>query len=608
MSLQSLSSTYGLLLQADGWIPKLAWLDYVVVVCYLLFIAFLGSSFAKRQKTADHYFTGGRSVPTWAVGLSILATLISSVTFLAYPGEGYKESTWIRLVQGAVVPIVLIFIIWFIVPMFRKVIGISTYEYFEKRFGLVPRIYTSLSFSLMHFAKMGTVFYLMALAVATMMGIVTDGGLMLLILVLGILVVVYTLLGGLEAVIWCDVVQGLVLTGAGLLIVFTLFFKGGGPVDMISTAWKAGKIDITPLEPRFKWDMVHLGFWVMAINGIFYAIQKYGTDQTIVQRYLAAGSDKKAIKAALMGVLLCVPVWTLFMFIGTMLWVFYKNTPLPEGVLHWVTDKPERVFVYFVNSELPMGVVGVILAGLCAAALSSLDSDLNCLSAVVVEDYYRRIRKNSTEQQRLRAGRIVVAVCGVYAILIGFWYVHVRGQSVLEIIFGLYAIFSGGIAGLFALAFFTRRANLKGVYVGMGACILFSGWAVLSGEPLVKGNQQAQTEQQQVLNQEQTDIKPELAAAASQDQSSQKQQEEVTKPLMDVNAICNNAFNTNKFGTLEAQTNLNFPYHPYMIGVYTHIVLFIVGYFASFFFKQDKEITGLTFYDWRARHRAERIT
>ena len=148
-------------------LPQLSWIDYVVVIGYLGFITYLGSSFAKRQKTTDHFFAGGRHIPSWAVGLSILATLISSVTFLAYPGEGYNENSMIRLVQGFMVPIVLICIVWFVVPMFRKVIGISTYEYFEKRFGVIPRFYTSISFSLMHFAKMGTVFYLMALSIST---------------------------------------------------------------------------------------------------------------------------------------------------------------------------------------------------------------------------------------------------------------------------------------------------------------------------------------------------------------------------------------------------------------------------------------------------------
>jgi len=550
----------------DSWIPKLHWLDYAVVFGYLAFIAILGSSFAKRQKTADHYYTGGRHIPTWAIGLSILATLISSVTFLAYPGAGFQENSWILLVQGLMVPIVLICIIWFVVPMFRKVIGISTYEYFEKRFGLIPRLYTSFSFSLMHFAKMGTVFYLMALAVGTMMGITSNEGLIYLIIILGLAVVIYTLLGGIEAVIWCDVIQGLLLMGVGIMVILTLFYKGGGPIKMVSAAWNAGKIDLSPLEPSYKWDMVHLGFWVMAINGIFYGIQKYGTDQTIVQRYLAAGSDKKAIKAALMGVLLCIPVWTLFIFIGSMLWVYYRgaNALKPE-VLSFIGDKPERVFMYYVNSQFPPVIVGLVLAGLVAAALSSLDSDLNCLSAVVVEDYYRRIRKNSTDKQRLRFGRIVVAVCGVYAIAVATLYVFFQGKMpVLKIIFELYAIFSGGIAGLFMLAFFTKRANLKGVYVGLIACMLFTAWGFLTGPPLDPGNE----------------------------------------AWVNLNSASNSLFGTSAFGSAEGQTNLNFLHHRYMLGVYSHIVIFVFAYVASLFFSHKRDITGLTFYDWRRSHRS----
>jgi SSS family solute:Na+ symporter len=554
------------LMQVDTWIPKLHWLDYVVVFGYLAFIAILGSSFARRQKSTDRYYTGGRNIPTWAIGLSILATLISSVTFLAYPGAGYKESSWILLVQGLMVPVVLICIIWFVVPMFRKVIGISTYEYFEKRFGLIPRLYTSFSFSLMHFAKMGTVFYLMALAVGTMMGITSNEGLIYLIVILGVAVVVYTLLGGIEAVIWCDVIQGLLLMGVGVMVILTLFYKGGGPVEMVSTAWNEGKIDLSPLEPSYKWDMVHLGFWVMAINGIFYGIQKYGTDQTIIQRYLTAGSDKKAIKAALMGVLLCIPVWTLFIFIGSMLWVYYQPgvNPLKPEVVNFIGDKPERVFMYYVNSEFPVVIVGLVLAGLVAAALSSLDSDLNCLSAVVVEDYYRRIRKNSTDKQRLRFGRIVVAACGLYAIGVAILYVFFQGKMpVLKIIFELYAIFSGGIAGLFILAFFTRRANLKGVYVGLIACILFTAWGFLTGPPLDPGEQM----------------------------------------WLNLNNLSNSLLGTSTFGIAEGQISLNFPHHRYMLGVYSHIVLFIAGYIASLFFRHDRDISGLTFYDWRKTHK-----
>ena len=517
----------------------MAWLDYVVVVCYWAIIVSMGFYFARRQKTTARYYTGGRSLPAWAVGISILATLISSITFLAYPGAGF-EGKWILLVQGLMVPIVLIFLVWIIVPMYRNIIGISTYEFFEKRFGYGARLYSSFAFSSAHFIKMGTVFYLLALALASMTGFTTYQ----VIVVLGIIVILYTLLGGIEAVVWCEVLQGFLLMAGGLACVAVLLFRPeGGPVNVISTAWKAGKIDFTPLEPAFRWDFVQLGFWVMAINGIFYALQKYGTDQTIVQRFLVAKSDRAAEKAALMGVLLCVPVWTLFMFIGTCLWSYYniQGIELPAYVL----EKADRVFPHFIMSQLPVGVTGMILAALMSAALSSLDADLNCLSAVIVTDYYQKARPKSSDRERLILGKIAVAVCGLSAMLIASAYVKYSSGGVLGTVFGLYAIVSGGIAGLFVLGFFTARANRKGCYVGIIACIIFTAWAFLT------------------------------------------KQGYITLPW------------TIRIPGTEYTFGLNFTHHKYMLGVYSHGVLFFVAYIASFFFKHDKDLTGLTFYGWR---------
>ncbi|MHC4664369.1 MAG: sodium:solute symporter family protein [Planctomycetota bacterium] len=518
-------------------------LDYAVVICYWAIIVSMGFYFARRQKTTDRYYTGGRSLPAWAVGISILATLISSITFLAYPGAGF-EGRWILLVQGLMVPIVLIFLVWIIVPMYRNIIGISTYEFFEKRFGYGARLYSSFAFSSAHFIKMGTVFYLLSLALAAMTGFTTYQ----VIFVLGIIVILYTLLGGIEAVVWCEVLQGFLLMAGGVACVAVLLFRPeGGPVNVISTAWNAGKIDFTPLEPAFKLEFIELAFWVMAINGIFYALQKYGTDQTIVQRFLVAKSDRAAEKAALMGVLLCVPVWTLFMFIGTCLWSYYniQGIELPAYVL----EKADRVFPHFIMDQLPIGVTGMILAALMSAALSSLDADLNCLSAVIVTDYYGKARPKSTDRERLILGKIAVAVCGISAMIIASAYVKYSRGGVLGTVFALYAIVSGGIAGLFVLGFFTTRANRKGCYVGIIACILFTTWAFLT------------------------------------------KQGYVTLPW------------TLRIPWTEYTFKLNFTHHKYMLGVYSHLVLFFVAYIASFFFKHDKDLTGLTYYGWRKTHK-----
>ncbi|MBN1507091.1 MAG: sodium:solute symporter [Sedimentisphaerales bacterium] len=510
----------------------LHWIDYAVVGGYLAVIVWLGVHFSRRQTSTNEYFAGGRSVPAWAIGMSLLATLISSVTFLAYPGEGFSGN-WIRLVQGLAVPVVLIFVVWFIVPMYRRFIGLSAYEYFEKRFGYFARLYSSLAFIMAHFTKMGSVFYLLALALASMTGMNTYH----VIIALGIVTILYTLVGGIEAVIWSDVIQGCILVGGGLICVSVLLFRPEiGPGAMLRQAWENGKMSMGP----YDWSFTRLTFWVMAINGVFYAIQKYGTDQTIVQRFLAAKSDKSAIRAALMGTLLCVPVWTLFILIGTLLWVYYQQTAaqLPADVTG------DKVFPYFIMSQLPAGVTGLILAALISAAMSSLDSDLNCLAAVGVEDYYRRFKPAATDRQCLTLGKIIVTVSGLCAIGIACLYVHFGGQAVLGTIFALYAIFSGGIAGIFALAFFTVRANRKGLTVGIVACVLFTAYALLTSTRFDLGG----PEKQRILD----------------------------------------------------LGRLNFTHHKYMLGVYSHLVLFVVGYLASFLFRPDKDTKDLTLYGWLA--------
>jgi SSS family solute:Na+ symporter len=519
--------------------PGLHVLDVLVVLAYLATIVGIGAYFARKQTSTDAYFAGGRSVPAWAVGFSVMATSISSVTFLAYPGEGFAGN-WIRLVQGLMLPVVLVFFIWWLVPLYRHVIRLSAYEYFEKRFGYGARLYSSLAFTLMHFSKMGTVFFLLALALAKMTGFNTYH----VVLVIATLTVAYTLVGGIEAVIWSDVMQSIVLVAGGLICIGVLLFAPeASPGTILSNAWAQGKMSLSHPDPNVsQLDFVNLTTLVMAMNGIFWSVQKYGTDQAVVQRFLVAKTDRGAIKAVFGGALFCVPVWTLFMFIGTLLSSFYQTTPLPEGT------RADAVFPWFIMTQLPPGVTGIILAALVAAAMSSLDSDLNCLAAVGVEDYYRRFRPQATDKQCLNIGRWIVVVSGVFATAVAMGYIAAEGKNALAVVFSLYAIFSGGITGLFALAFFTRRTNRAGVYTGIAACVLFTAYAVLTSKSF-------------------------------------------------------------QLGDVTIHINLgrwNFTHHSYMIGVYSHIVLFVVGYVASLFFKHEPRAEELTYWGWRKRRAAAR--
>lgn len=511
----------------------LHWIDWIIIALYIGLIAYLGKRFSEKGKSTGSYFVGSRTIPAWAIGMSVLATLISSVTFLAYPGQGFSGN-WILLVQGLAVPITLLTFIWFIVPLYRKFIGISAYEYFEKRFGFFARLYSSLGFIMMHFTKMGTVFYLLALALASM----TGQNAYSIVLIVGLVTILYTWFGGIEGVIWMDVIQGFILIAGGIASCAILLLNTvQGPVQMLQTAWESGKMSIG----EFTWDFTRLTFFVMFINGVFYAVQKYGTDQTIVQRFLAAETDKKAIKAALIGTFLCVPVWTLFIFIGTLLWVYYRMQPglLPQHIAG------DQVFPYFIMTQIPVGLTGLIVAALFSAAMSTLDSDLNCLAAVGVEDFYRRFKKNAADRQCLRFGKMIVLACGIISVGIACLYIRLGGEAILGTLFELYAIFSGGIAGIFLLAFFTARTNRQGLNIGIIACILFTAYAVLTSTKFDLGGPEKQL-------------------------------------ILDLGRY-------------------NFPHHKYMLGVYSHLVLFIVGYSASFFFKPDKKARQMTLYGWLER-------
>ena len=502
--------------------------DYCIILIVLGITLYLGFRFANQQTTTENYFLSKGNFPSWALGLSLLSTLISSVTFLGYPAQGFT-SNWILLVQGLMVPIILVGTIWFIVPLFRKVIGLSTYEYFEKRFGSFARYYSSSSFILRQFAGMGTVLFLIAVAINKM----TDINPFIILGLVGFVLVIVNLKGGMQAVIWLDVFQGFMLFASGIICLGMLLngIKGGLP-EAIKVATENNRTGFGPYDFKFT----QLTLVVMVINGAFYAIQKYGTDQTVVQRYLSAKSDKSAIKASLMGILLTIPIWTMFMFIGTALFVFYQQQGLPQSIT------ASSVFPHFIMTQLPTGIVGFIVAALISAAICSLSADLNSLAAVGVEDYYKKIKPGKSDQQYLIASKSFVVLSGVLAILIGAMYLYIGNEGVLGVVFTLYAIFSGGIVGIFLLGLFSARANRQGINIGIITCIMFTGYALLTSTPVGLNH-------------------PRL--------------------LIDLG----------KF---------NFTHHKLMLGVYSHLVVMIVGYIASLFYPKPVLEKNLLYSSWKA--------
>jgi SSS family solute:Na+ symporter len=449
------------------------WLDLLVIVAYMGAMALVGLRFSRRQTSTETYFVAKRRVPGWAMGLSLLATLISSVTFVAYPGSSYTKD-WSLLVPGFLVLGVLVLVGSILIPFYREVVGMSAYEFFEKRFGRPARVYASIAFSLAHFSKMGFVFYLMALTLNSMTGWSIDW----VICLVGLVMIFYTLVGGMEAVIWTDVIQAFITwIGVFICLGYLLFLPEGGPAAVFRIAAEHGKFSLGSL----KLDFSSPTLIVLVIYGFFWYLQRYSADQTVVQRYLVAKTDRSALRGVALGATLCVPVWALFMLVGTCTWAFYQLTH--EKLPAYIT-KADQIFPHFIATHLPPGVAGLFMASLMGAAMTMLASDLNCLATVGVEDFYRRLRPQAADAQRLRVAKILVAAVGTLSAVTALVLAHTTG-SALSMWFAVSAIVSGGLAGLFLLAFLSRRANRHGAYVGIAASLVCTVWAVLTKSRLV---------------------------------------------------------------------------------------------------------------------------
>ena len=446
---------------------NLRWLDLVVIAVYMVGMLVVGLRFAKQTST-EQYFVAKRSIPAWAMGMSVFATLISSITFIAYPGNGYGGN-WAELVPGFMVIVVLALVGTVIVPFFRRVVRMSAFEYFERRFGYSVRAYTALGFAAGHFSKMGFVFYLVALTVRSL----TGWDMHTVILVSGLVTVVYTYVGGLEAVIWTDVIQGFILWfGIAISLVYLIALAPGGAPAAFKLAWDNHKFDLGTLD----WTLSAKSFWVMAAYGFFWYLQKYTVDQTIVQRYLVAPTDREAIRGVGLGVLLCIPVWALFLLIGTLTWAYYK---LSGEALPSFIAKADQVYPHFLVTHIPAGLAGIIMASLFAAAMSTISSDLNCFAVVGVEDFYRRLRPAATDRERLLAGKVVVALAGALCTVVALLLARTNGNA-LSLYFTASSILAGGLFGVFFLAFASTRACTTGVWIGIAANLLFTTYATLT--------------------------------------------------------------------------------------------------------------------------------
>lgn len=445
------------------------------IIVFLLFtggVVAFGCSFFKKKGTSEEFTSAGRSLPGWVVGMSIFATYVSSISYLGYPGKAFSGD-WNAFVFSLSIPIASYFAARYFVPFYRSQDSISAYSFLENRFGPWARIYASSCYLLTQIARTGSILYLLALPMNVLLG----WNIQTIIIVTSVAIVLYSMLGGMKAVIWTEAIQGIILIGGALVCMFILLFDmPEGPAQTFSIAMEDGKFSLG----SFGSSLSESTFWVCLIYGVFTNLQNYGIDQSYVQRYHTAKNEKEAKFSALFGGYLFIPVSAVFFMIGTGLYAFYKVHPgvLPDGV------GADYVFPFFIVNELPVGLTGLLIASIFAAGMSTIATSVTSSSTIILTDYYQRFRKHAGNRERMLVLKLSSVGVGVAGILVAFAFMSV--QSAPDAWWALASIFSGGMLGLFLLGYISRKARNFDAVLGVVCGVILVCWIVIS--PFVHAN------------------------------------------------------------------------------------------------------------------------
>ncbi|WP_242202078.1 sodium:solute symporter family transporter [Aestuariivivens insulae] len=428
-------------------------INYITLIVYLLLMVFMGWYFSRRNKSTNDYFLGGGRIPWWAAGLSIYATMLSAITYLSQPALAYAFD-WQAYLGYFSILLIAPLVIAFYLPFFRKLKLTTAYEYLEKRFNITIRLFSSISFTLFQLVRMGIVVYLPALALSTVMGL----DIYLAIVVMGILAILYTYMGGIEAVIWTDVIQVVVLI---LGLVAGLVFIGieiGNVGYIFDTAITDGKLQM--LDLRFSFTEVVT--WSLFLGSFALNFASYTTDQAVIQRYMTTSNEKEARKSIWLNGIIAIPFGILIFMMGTFLYVYFKEHPefLTVGMQN------DSVFPLFITNHLPPGIAGLVIAGIFSASMSSLDSSMHSVSTVVTVDYYQRFYKSYTDMKGLKLARWTTLGVGIMGTVIACLMAAFPVTSIFFFFQEMIGLFGSAIAGIFLLGVFIKKAHWKGTLIG----------------------------------------------------------------------------------------------------------------------------------------------
>ncbi|MBQ6190691.1 MAG: sodium/solute symporter [Bacteroidaceae bacterium] len=436
------------------------WLNWTVLILYLVAMLGMGIYFMRRENGAEDFFKGGGRIPWWAAGISIYATMLSAITYMAIPAKAYATD-WTYYPMLWMIPVVGFPVIWYYLPYFRRLKAASAYAILEERFNLATRMMASTLFCIFMVARMALVMYLPSLALTAVTGI----DIYLCIILMGLVTIVYCTMGGVEAVIWGDVVQGCILVGGAI---FAAVYLWAGTEGGFAGAWQLA-IDNDKMR-LFVWslDYRRVTFWVAIIGGgIANNLISYTSDQTVIQRYMTTKDEKSAGRSILVNGFMSVFISVAFYFIGTGLYTFYKTHPQSLDI---TMQQGDAIFPYFMMSQMPAGVAGLLIAAIFAATMSTISSNINSVSTAFSVDFIQRFRPSIKDSTLLRVARWTCIVSGLMglgiALLMATWDI----ASLLDYFNTILGLLTSGLGGLFVMAvFFPRikgRAALTGFIAG----------------------------------------------------------------------------------------------------------------------------------------------
>jgi SSS family transporter len=443
-------------------------INYVVLIGYLASMVGIGVYFTKQNKSTDDFFRGGKSIPWWAAGCSIFATMLSSLTFTGLPSKAFAQD-WTYFLGNMMIPLVAIVAVFVALPFYRRLDVTSAYEYLEKRFNRGVRLFGSASFTVFHIFRMAVVLSLTGLALAVATPLTPTQS----VLVMGVLSILYCTLGGIEAVIWTDTAQTVVLFG-GALVALAMLIMGidGGFSGMLDSAGKADKLRMVNLH----WDATssQIALWIIIVGGIGQNLSSYTADQAVVQRYMTTETQSLAARSIWTNAFLTIPASLLFFGLGTALFAYYQSHP--EKLDPSVTS--DQIFPLFIAREMPVGLAGLIVAGVFAAAQSTVSTSMNSSATAVVTDFMKPLNLCKSDAGYLRAARVLTVLIGVLGTAAGLWFIDPEIKSLFDAFLKVIGMFMGVLGGLFVLGVMTTRASGSGALIGalVGAAVMFSMW------------------------------------------------------------------------------------------------------------------------------------